>query len=229
MTASDWLSCFPELDAITDPVWRREAKRARIMRVKAGYVLFRDGSACKVYVLVVSGSVRVGKMDPDGREIVLYRVEDHQSCMLTTTCLIGHQDYPAEGIAETDVTLVILPAEAFQTALAESGEFRSFVMRGIGQRIADLMALIEDVAFGRMDVRIARLLLSRSSSSDSFHATHQEISVELGTAREVVSRVLKSFERRGWISLGRGCIRLQSRNSLKSLCDIVTEVHKPLY
>jgi len=219
----DWLSCFPELDAMTDPAWRKAAACAQTMRVKPGYVLFRDGSACNAYVLVVSGSIRVQKMDPDGHEIVLYRVEDHQSCMLTTTCLIGHQDYPAEGIAETNVELVVLPAEIFQAALAESEGFRSFVMRSIGKRIADLMALIEEVAFARMDARIARLLLSRDSNSGALHATHQELSAELGTAREVVSRVLKTFERRGWVSLSRGCIKLLDRDELKSLCDIVTE------
>jgi len=223
----DWISHFPELTAISDPAWRSAASSAQTMRVKPGYVLFRDGSPCKAYVLVISGSIRVQKMDPEGREIVLYRVEDHQSCMLTTTCLIGQQDYPAEGVAETDVELVILPAETFQTALAESRGFRSFVMRAIGQRIAELMALIEDVAFGRMDVRIARLLLSRSS--DSLYATHQEISTELGTAREVVSRVLKNFERQGWISLGRGCIKMLDRDGLNSLCDIVTETNKTSY
>ncbi len=222
-----WLAHFPELNSIADPAWRRVAACARLMRVKSDDVLFHDGSACKAYVLVISGSILVRKIDPDGHEIILYRVEDHQSCMLTTTCLIGQQNYPADGIAETDVEMVILPAEVFQTALAESEGFRSFVMRGIGQRIADLMALIEDVAFGRMDTRIARLLLS--CDSDSLRATHQEISVELGTAREVVSRVLKSFEQRGWVSLGRGCIRLQNRDGLRSLCDIVTDVNKPLY
>jgi len=225
----NWLSRFPELDTIGDPAWRKAAACAQTMRVQPDYVLFRDGSACKAYVLVISGSIRVQKMDPDGHEIVLYRVEDHQSCMLTTTCLIGHQDYPAEGIAETEVELVVLPAEIFQTALAESEGFRSFVMCSIGQRIADLMALIEDVAFSRMDVRIARLLLSRCSNSGLFHTTHQEISAELGTAREVVSRVLKNFEGHGWISLGRGCIRIVDKDGLKSLCDIVTEVNNTSY
>jgi len=222
-----WLSRFPELDAIADPAWRKAAAYAQTMRVKPGYVLFSDGGVCNAYVLVISGSIRVQKMDPDGHEIVLYRVEDHQSCMLTTTCLIGHQDYPAEGIAETDVELVVLPAEIFQAALAESEGFRSFVMHAIGQRIADLMALIEEVAFARMDVRIARLLLSHNM--EEWRVTHQEISAELGTAREVVSRVLKNFEGRGWISLGRGCIKLLDRDGLNSLCDIVTEVNKTSY
>jgi len=225
----NWLSCFPELNAMTDPAWRKAAACAQTMRVKPGYVLFRDGSACNAYVLVISGSIRVQKMDPDGHEIVLYRVEDHQSCMLTTTCLIGHQDYPAEGIAETDVELVVLPAETFQTALAESEGFRTFVMRSIGKRIADLMALIEEVAFARMDVRIARLLLTRSPDSGLLNITHQEVSAELGTAREVVSRVLKTFEQRGCISLGRGCIRILDKRGLKSLCDIVTEPGEPSY
>jgi len=223
----NWLSRFPELDAIADPAWRKAAACAQTMRVKPDYVLFRDGSACNAYVLVVSGSIRVQKMDPDGHEIVLYRVEDHQSCMLTTTCLIGHQDYPAEGIAETDVELVVLPAEIFQTALAESEGFRRFVMHAIGQRIADLMALIEEVAFARMDVRIARLLLTRNM--DALDITHQEISAELGTAREVVSRVLKIFEGHGWVSLGRGCIRILDKKGLKSLCDLVTEADKTVY
>ncbi|MDQ6960245.1 MAG: Crp/Fnr family transcriptional regulator [Mariprofundaceae bacterium] len=225
----NWLSRFPELDAIADPAWRKAAACAQTMRVKPGYVLFRDGGACNAYVLVISGSIRVQKMDPDGHEIVLYRVEDYQSCMLTTTCLIGHQDYPAEGVAETEVELVVLPAEIFQMALAESGDFRSFVMRSIGQRIADLMALIEEVAFARMDVRIARLLLSRCPDSNVFHVTHQEISAELGTAREVVSRVLKNFEGRGWISLGRGHIRMLDEGGLESLCDIVTDPDKTSY
>jgi len=224
-----WLSRFPELSAIADPAWRKAAAYAQTMRVKPDYVLFRDGSTCKAYVLVISGSIRVQKIDPDGHEILLYRVEDHQSCMLTTTCLIGQQNYPAEGIAETDVELVVLSSEIFQTALAESEGFRGFGMRSIGRRIADLMALIEDVAFARMDVRIARLLLSRCPDSDVLHATHQEISAELGTAREVVSRVLKNFEGRGWISLGRGCIRVQNKSGLESLCDIVTEASKTSY
>jgi len=223
----NWLSHFPELAAVSDPAWREAAASAQILRVNPGYVLFRDGDACRAYVLVISGSVRVQKMNPDGHEIVLYRVEEGQSCVLTTTCLIGQQDYPADGIAETEVELIILPYETFHTALSASMGFRTFVLGCIGRRIADLMALIEDVAFGRMDVRIARLLLSHRE--DSFHTTHQEISTELGTAREVVSRVLKSFEHRGWISLGRGCIRLLDRDGLNSLCDIVTEVNKTSY
>jgi len=213
----NWISRFPELSTIPDPAWHKALSSAQILRVKPGHPLFRDGDACHGYVLVISGSVRVQKMDPDGHEIVLYRVEEGQSCVLTTTCLIGQQNYPAEGIAETEVELAMLPSEMFNSALSDSAGFRKFVLGCIGRRIADLMLLIEDVAFGRMDVRIAQLLLSRCPESDLLFATHQKLSAELGTAREVVSRVLKGFERQGWISLSRGCIKLLDRTALDSL------------
>jgi len=220
--APGWLARFPALAAIRDPAWRRAAQSAQIMRVTPGYVLFRDGSPCKAWVLVAQGSVLVRKVDPEGREIVLYRVEDCQSCMLTTTCLLGGLDYPAEGVAETAAELIVLPSETFETAMAESGGFRRFVMRAIGRRIADLMALIEEVAFGRMDARLARLLLRREGGG-ALSITHQELASELGTAREVVSRVLKSFERNGQVRLGRGRIEIVDRDGLASLCDNITD------
>jgi len=220
--APAWLARFPRLAAIRDPAWRRAAAAAQIMRVTPGYVLFRDGSPCKAWVLVARGSILVRKVDPEGREIVLYRVEDCQSCMLTTTCLLGGLDYPAEGVAETAAELIVLPSEIFETAMAESEGFRRFVMRAIGRRIADLMALIEEVAFGRMDVRLARFLLRRVDAG-VLRATHQEIASELGTAREVVSRVLKSFERNGWLRLGRGRIEILDVTALEALCDNVTD------
>ncbi len=177
------------------------------MTVAAGTVLFRDGDDAKGYVLVIDGAIRVQKMDPDGHEIVLYRVESGQNCMLTTTCLLGSQHYPCEGIAESEVQMVMLPAAVFQRALNGSEGFRRFVMAGIGQRISDLMMLIEDVAFGRMDVRIARTLMQRTKQGhEPLLATHQELATELGTAREVVSRVLKKMEQQQIIKLSRGKI-----------------------
>jgi len=135
--------------------------------------------------------------------------------MLTTTCLLGLQDYPAEGMAESDVDLVVLSPKLFERLLLGSNSFRRYAMAYIGERICDMMMLIEDVAFGRMDQRVARVLLSRAETEcDILQCTHQELASELGTAREVVSRMLKSFERRGWIELGRGTIKLLERSLL---------------
>ncbi len=215
-----WLNAFPELKAITDKSWKIAAEQAQVMHVPKGTVLFRDGDVCNGYVFVTDGAVRVQKMDPQGREIVLYRVEDGQTCMLTTSCLIGGEAYPAEGVAETSVSLAMLPAAAFEKVMADSADFRRFVLASIGRRIGDLMLLVEDVAFGRMDVRLARLLLKRSSESGTLlSCTHQELATELGTAREVVSRILKDFERKGWLALSRGRVELKNSHALEELDD----------
>ncbi|MFC1567572.1 Crp/Fnr family transcriptional regulator [Pseudomonadota bacterium] len=213
-----WLDVFPELKSISDRSWREAAEKAQLMDVPKGTVLFRDGDVCNGYVFVTDGAVRVQKMDPQGREIVLYRVEDGQTCMLTTSCLIGGEAYPAEGVAETAVSLAMLPAPAFEKVMAESADFRRFVLASIGRRIGDLMLLLEDVAFGRMDVRLARLLLKRSSESGGvLSCTHQELATELGTAREVVSRLLKDFERKGWLALSRGQVEVKNSHALGEL------------
>jgi len=215
---SVWLNAFPELKVISDRSWRAAVEQAQVMDVPKGTVLFRDGDACNGYVFVTDGAVRVQKMDPQGREIVLYRVEDGQTCMLTTSCLIGGEAYPAEGVAETAVSLAMLPALQFEAAMNDSSEFRRFVLASIGHRIGDLMLLLEDVAFGRMDMRLARLLVKRSSESgDVLSCTHQELATELGTAREVVSRILKDFERKGWLTLSRGRVEVKKSRALKEL------------
>lgn len=209
-----WIDAFPELKPVGDPAWRQAAATAQVMDVPKGAVLFRDGDQCKGYVFVIDGAVRVQKIDVQGREIVLYRVEEGQTCMLTTSCLIGGQAYPAEGIAETDVKLAMLSAQAFDTAIADSDAFRRFVLASIGTCIGDLMMLVEDVAFGRMDVRLARLLLRRSEQRQAVRCTHQELAFELGTAREVVSRLLKDFERKGWLALRRGEVEVVNHAAL---------------
>jgi len=217
---NEWKRAFPALQEANDPSWQHAASMVQLATVPQGAVLFRDGDACSGYVMVVEGSVRVQKIDPEDHEIVLYRVEQGQTCMLTTTCLLGGQAYPAEGVAETEVALAILPIGAFDAAMAAPEAFRRFVFAAIGRRISDLMLLMEDVAFGRMDVRLGRLLLKWVREHGThLDCTHQELAFELGTAREVVSRLLKNFERRGALSLGRGKIEVIDSAALAHTAD----------
>jgi len=146
-------------------------------------------------------------------------VEEGHSCLLTTICLMGAQKYPAEGIAETDSELAILPLGAFEHALTASNGFRQFVMGSIGSRICDLMQLVEDVAFRRMDARLARLLLKQTGQQNELDCTHQQLAFELGSAREVVSRLLKDFERKGWVRLSRGKIELCHLQALINIAE----------
>lgn len=209
---------FPALEAITDRSVRELLAAAHTVQVPSGTSLFRDGGPCEAYLLVQEGTVRVQKIAANGREIVLYRVGPGETCILTTSCLLARRDYPATGVAETDVRGVAIPAGAFRKALATSGPFREFVFAEYGRRIADLIVLVEEVAFGRLDVRLAQRLLAHGNGPErSVRTTHQDLAAELGTAREVVSRQLKEFERRGWVGLHRGRIELIDRPSLQEL------------
>jgi len=211
----EWLAHFPDLSALDDPVWQKVLDSARPVEISAGTTLFRDGDGCQNYMFVIGGSVRVQKMAENGREIVLYRVNAGEACILTTSCLLSHQRYPAEGIAETDIRAISIPVARFDEGVAGSSGFRAFVFSSYGRRIADLILLVEDVAFGRMDIRLGQYLLDTVDEEGNVAGTHQAMAAELGTAREVVSRQLKEFERRGWLRLGRGVIKVSDPAALR--------------
>jgi CRP/FNR family transcriptional regulator len=192
-----------------------------IIDVPAGLKLFGPGAPCERFVLVLSGSVRVQTLSPGGREIVLYRVQPGQACIMTAACLMAGAAYAAEGIAESACRLQVLARTEFEQRMAESGQFRRFVLEVCGTRLVQLMLLFEEVTFERIDVRLAAHLLR--NGNDALDATHQAIALELGTAREVVSRHLKEFERRGWVDIQRGRIGIRDRTALRALTASVTK------
>ena len=199
-----------------DPGWQLIARHGQVMSAPAGTEIFRAGDPCNHFVIVLSGSVRVQYLDQNGNEIVLYRVLEGETCILTTSCLLGQARYPAQGIAEEQLQAALVPMKIFQKALAHE-PVRNYVFNTLGKRLADLMVLIEEVAFRRMDGRLAHYLLKHG---DVVRATHQEIAVELGSAREVISRLLKDFERKGWIAMQRRRIDILDRQALDRLgCD----------
>lgn len=194
---------------------------ARELVIPPGTSVFHADDTCRNYLFVLAGSVRVQKIAGNGREIVLYRVGPGETCLLTTSCLIAKERYPAEGVTETEVHAVALPDERFHEALAISPEFRAFVFAAFGARMADLMLLIEAIAFGRGDARLAQRLLELGAAPGEVAATHQQLAAELGTAREVVSRLLKEFEHRGLVRLARGRIVIADREGLQALAVVL--------
>jgi CRP/FNR family transcriptional regulator len=211
----EWLNHFPALSAIDDEAWVAAVEEAMPLTVPAGEAVFREGDRCSNFLLVLDGAVRVQKLSENGREIVLYRVEEGQSCILTTACMLGGKEYNAEAFTETEVHAVALPYSAFQKALHGSHGFREFVFGAYSERVTELLMLIDSISFGRIDQRLAAHLLEQADSDDELRLTHQDLARELGTAREVVSRMLKEFERRGMVQLGRGRITLHDRAALR--------------
>lgn len=155
----------------------------------------------------------------NGRDIVLYRVDAGESCVLTTACMMAEEAYNAEGVAETDITVIVLPKMAFDSLVAEEPAFRNFVFAAYSRRLIDLLRVVDDVAFGRIDVRLAERLLNLVGGDKEIAATHAQIASELGTAREVISRVLNDFQKRGMIAQSRGRIAIVDKPALRALAD----------
>lgn len=190
---------------------------AHPLAAPAGAVLFQPGDPCRGFVMLGIGTVRVDLVAEDGHALLLYRVAPGEACLLTTACLFGGEDYAAEGRAETAVEGLLLPRAAFDTLIAESAGFRAFVLAGFGHRFAALMARIEALSFRSVDQRLAEVLLARNVTEVA--ATQAELAIEVGTAREVVTRRLAAFMREGLVALGRGTVTIVQRQGLQTRAD----------
>ena len=211
-----WIDRFPGLTRLDAGVKDMLVKRSTVVSVPKDTVIFGPGKAPENLLLMLEGTVRVQQLAENGREIVLYRVHAGESCVLTTACLLAYEDYSAEGIAETAVTAVAIPRTVFDELVASSAEFRNFVFSAYSRRITDLFLVIEEIAFRRMDIRLAQRLIELAKDG-VVAATHQQMAAELGTAREVVSRQLSEFQRREWVAQSRGEIRILDRKALEDL------------
>lgn len=214
---NDWIASFPGLVGLSGDIRKHLIEHSLIVELPAGSRIFGLGQAPQNFLLLLKGSVRVQQVSESGREIVLYRVSAGESCALTTACLLGYEDYLAEGIAETDVRGVAIPRATFDNLIARSPEFRQFVFRVFSNRVTNLFRLIDEVAFQRLDIRLAQRILELAGATGELAVTHQELASELGTAREVISRQLNEFQRRGWISSGRGHLEIVAPDALRNL------------
>jgi CRP/FNR family transcriptional regulator len=210
-----WLEQFPALLDLEPPARDILATSARIIDAPIGTIGYSEGMPCNAYVMRLSGQSRVYKMSASGREILLYRVASGETCVITTTCILGNSDYPASTIVEQPIRDVIVPKAAFNQLMIDSAVFRRFVMENYGALISDLIVLLDEVAFHSLDARLAKLLLD--VGDNTITRTHQQLADELGTAREVVSRQLKRFEQKGWLTLGRGQVELLNRSALSAI------------
>lgn len=189
---------------------------AQTVSVPSGEVAFRKGDACRSFILVLAGCVRVQLSSDGGREVTLYRVRPGDTCALTTSCLVGKEDYPAEAVVEEDVTALMIPDSEFRQALLDSEPFRLFVFRGFSGRLCAIVSRMEMVTLRTIDERLAAQLLKGDVDVLS-NITHQGLASEIGTAREVVSRKLSSFESDGLIKSSRGRIEILDREKLAAL------------
>ena len=176
-------------------------------------LVFTQGQPCENYIVLAEGQLKVFTRSVEGRELVLYRIKAGEMCVLTTSCLLGGNNYPAEAITESSVKAHLLPRSQFNELLDSDSEFRHFVFDSFSQRLTTLMTQMEQVTLDSVDQRLARFLLQQAQNN-RLQITHQDIATNIGSAREVVSRRLKELEKRGVVDLHRGQIVLLQPESL---------------
>lgn len=185
--------------------------------LKVGTYVFRAGDACQNFYFLLQGSIRVNLISSSGKEILLYQFGAGETCVLTTACLLSGDHYNAEAIVNSDVTAIVLPLEDFKVLLAESNVFRELVFTTFAHRISELMAKIDEVAFTSIDRRLATRLLGLSDASSQVRSTHDQLALDLGSAREVVSRKLAYWEKAGWLVRDRGSLRITNLEAIDKL------------
>lgn len=214
-----WVERFPGLSRLEPSIKELLMSRCEIVEVPSGTTIFGPGNSPENMLFLLDGTVRVQQVSDTGHEIVLYRIHAGESCVLTTACLLAYEDYSADGISETPVRAAAVPRDVFDDLVAQSKSFRDFVFAAFSKRITGLFQMIDEVAFQRLDVRLADKLIALSNDQSVVKTTHQKLSVELGTAREVISRQLQEFQRRGWIEQARGSITLLDLTEIKQLAN----------
>jgi len=217
---SNIVNMFPFINEMEQIKLDELLNRMNIAQYPKGTVLLEEGHTCQDIAFVLDGSIRVYKLSSDGKEVTLYRIGRGDTCVLIVSCLMGNNEYPAVAEVEEPVTLMTLPASYFKELFHNSPSWQEFVFRSISQRLTDVMMVVEQIAFKSMDKRLASFLYEKLDAADTklvIEVTHEDIALELGTAREVVSRVLKDFEKKAIVELSRGKIYVKDKQSLKKI------------
>ncbi len=207
LTPKEFARSFPAFQKVSAPFMREMLSSSGMQTIPAGAGIYREGDSCQAIAFVLSGEIRVYKIGETGREITLYEIGPGETCILNASCILAHTSYPANAVAASDVDVLLVPSDVFRRLVTENETMRDFVFTLLSRRLSLVMELVEEVAFGRMDERLMEYLIEKSENN-ILETTHQKIANDLGTSREVVSRLLKDFERSGKLRLSRNSITL---------------------
>ena len=215
------LDQYPMLAHHADEPCRRMLNEVQMVDIPSGATMFHESDPCSNFMWLLEGSVRVFKNSEEGREVTLYRVSPGELCLLSLNSLLSGKGYPASAVSESSIRGLVISATQFNQSLDVSQGFRSYVMLSLAERMSDMISLVSDITFRRLELRLACMLGQRfeRSSGQPLIITHAELAQELGSTREVISRILKEFERQECISLARGEIHLVSQDGLEWFTD----------
>ena len=210
---------LPFLQTAEASLIREFQDAAFFTRIPEGRDVFVEGDHVDAIALLISGAVRVYKIGESGREITLYRFGHGESCILTANAILNQKTFPAIAVVESEAEAVMIPAETFREWVRRYDLWREFVFDLLSQRLSSVMSIVDEVVFRRMDARVAMLLLNQTWPGSPIHMTHQEIAAELGSSREVISRILEGFASADLISSSRGQVEILDREGLQARAE----------
>ncbi len=210
---------LPMLEHADAALVREFRSAAFFARIPVGHDVFMEGDLVDAIALLISGVVRVYKIGDTGRELTLYRFGNGESCILTANAILSHKTFPAIATVEKEAEAAMIPSDTFRSWINRYDLWRDFVFDLLSERLSSVMEIVEEVAFRRMDVRLAALLLARCQNEKTIHITHQELAAELGSSREVISRLLEDFSDQQLIQASRGQIEVVDKPALTTLAS----------
>jgi CRP/FNR family transcriptional regulator len=184
-----------------------ELNELEVIEIQTGTVVLKEREFIKVIPIVLEGSIKLRKLDPNGREIVFYHIEPGESCILSITSCLNHKVSQAEAIIEKPTRMIVVEADRIRAWMDEFSTWRKFVVNLYYNRMAELMTLVDLVVFKSVDTRLVGYLRDHAINNELV-ITHQQLAGVLGTAREVISRLLKQMEHESLITLERGKIKI---------------------
>lgn len=208
---------YPLLETLPEEDRTRIFAAATYVKIPSGSLMFDENQPCMGFPLLLSGSARVIKSSSSGRDLYLYQVLPGETCILTSSCLLSNAPYQARGVAQENLELVVLPPGTFKQLFSQLEQFRNQVFNRFSERLTELMNFVTAVAFQKLDQRLASFLISKPSPLEM---THQQIADELGSFRELVSRLLKEFEHKDWVQLERGRVHIKDGAALKKFAAL---------
>lgn len=209
MTSSELQTLLPNF---TDPkLLQALLDKGQIMQLEPGKVLMEPGQFVKMVPIVLEGAIKILRMDEEGKELFLYYLDPGDTCALSLTCCTATKPSEIKAVIEEQTTLLGIPILVHEQFSDEFKQWKDFVSNTYQRRFNELLLALDAVAFKRMDERLMRYIVTKMKQfkSNELHTTHQEIANELGTSREVVSRLLKQLEKKKWIELGRNVIYIR--------------------
>lgn len=211
-----WRRTFPVIASLPSDDFARVARVVQFPVLDAGQIAYEVDGACNNYLMCIEGRTRITKTSTAGREMLLYKVENGGTCVLTTQCLLSHTNFPAASIAETRTELAAVPASWFHTFMAEMPAFRDFVIADYTKLLGAMFSFVDTLAFATVEQRLARRLLAEAGETKVVGKTHQQLASDVGSVREIVSRHLGDWERSGFVRNGRGQVEILDRAALAS-------------